>query len=1099
MKNLFLLFCCIVSVSFLQAQSVFPIKKEEKWGVIDVKGKIIINPDYDFVSLFKIVDNNEIATFKKEGKTGILDKNGTILISPEYEKISVTENNKIIAYKNNKCGLFDLKGNQILNFEYDFINQFHENLFILLKSDKFGLANLNGNIVLEPIYNRIENFSDDVPHVTCFIKEKLYGLLNKDGEILAQPIYESISIEKNEAKGKKGMMISLFKYDDNGKLISAKDYTNQTALDVALKNEKRKKLAETVSKNPNFNKPRWELEGFRYKLVSPLGDDLLNGKRFYDVGIDEENKLYLAREFIKSEKQSKKKNPFDDPEGTTICYVIDEQAKILLQIEAEDIFLTDYTQSQYARASIDTLWDALINKKGEVLRKIVSENNSFSIQNIGNFVGGKAWIKSNNLYGFIDVNAKLVIPIQFELVSDYEESFIGKTKNYYAVAKKDGQYGLLDSNGKAIVPFIYDGISIPKEGLIRAKKGKGETGKWGALDLNGKVVIPFEYDLIGIFENGKAKIKKGSNFGLIDNKGKILIPLQITCEDMGTFKNGIARISKGKYIEETKTGAQIRYRYYGIVKENGELLLEPIYSNLGNFEEIWEKKYGLAEVRIDDKVGYLNYKGETVLRPRYQKVIGFDSIYLHNKGFAQVFLDGKTGYINHRGEDVIPTFYCSLEGAERAFEDTTQYILACLSNRFGVINHKGKEIIPFEYDALTNYSDNKFIAKKSGKWGLINIQNKPVMDFKYEGIRFLAGSEKKLLQVYQNNPIKYYVSATGEIQEKIPTFTPQKSEFEILKKGETVALGKNGKPITKYDYREIGNFSEGYAYALTDGKTPQERRYGFLNNKGELVISPMFTDAKDFSDGLAAVKVKGKWGFVDKTGNLVIKHQFNEVNSFSEGYATVEKTKIINKKGEIVGKLAREGSIVGNFQSGRAVAQSLEGFYHITPNGLPAYSEFYDEITPFQNAGLESISFVKKGELWELKRLRNYSEEITIKFNRAGKNKYEKEYPDNDRKVKTLFGEVIQDKGFTLIQNGTWKMIGLDGTIMSEAIFDEVRPLEKGFEVKLNKCYGIADLEGNWIAEPNYEVISLVGEQVIRLEMAGKIQYLNTKGDWIWK
>ena len=41
---------------------------------------------------------------------------------------------------------------------------------------------------------------------------------------------------------------------------------------------------------------------------------------------------------------------------------------------------------------------------------------------------------------------------------------------------------------------------------------------------------------------------------------------------------------------------------------------------------------------------------------------------------------------------------------------------------------------------------------------------------------------------------------------------------------------------------------------------------------GKFVINPQFNDAKDFSDGLAAVRKseKGKYGFIDKTGRFVI-------------------------------------------------------------------------------------------------------------------------------------------------------------------------------------------------------------------------------------
>ncbi|MCS6832507.1 MAG: WG repeat-containing protein, partial [Flammeovirgaceae bacterium] len=630
-----------------------------------------------------------------------------------------------------------------------------------------------------------------------------------------------------------------------------------------------------------------------------------------------------------------------------------------------------------------------------------------------------------------------------------------------------------------------------KEGVIRYKNDKA---KWGALDMTGKPLIPAEYDLIGIFENGKAKIKKGNNFGLVDNKGKIVLPIQIDCDDMQSFQNGIARISKGRYIEKTGIGDVIRYKYHGIVKENGEILLPPVYSDLGDFEKIWQKKSGITQIRIDDKVGYVDYKGQTILHPRYQKILYFDSVFLHSKGWSQVILNGKVGYINHRGEEVIPPIYCSLEGVEKAYRDSTQFILACLSKRFGVINHRSKEIIPFEYDAIANYNEEgMFIAQKNGKWGLINLKNHPVMDFIYDGMRFVAGSGKKLVEVYKENPVTYYVSPTGEIQSSVPTFSEKKENFQILKKGEMVALAKNNKPLTKYEYLKIGEFSEALAYALT-----KDLRYGYLNEQGEMVIAPAYTDAQSFSNGLAAVKAKGKWGFIDKTGNLVIKHQFNEVMPFTEDLAVVEKTKIIDKKGEVIGELAREGTIIGQFYAGRAVAQSIEGMYHVRKDGMPAYGSLYDEVTPFaQEGGMASIAFVKKGELWELKRLRNYTEEITLTFTRANKNKYEKENPDDDRKIKTPFGEVIQDKGWRLIQNGTWKMIARDGTLINEAVFSAVKPLGNGFEVTLNKRYGIARTDGTWLIEPICEVTQNIGEKIVRLEQAGNILYLTTNGKWI--
>lgn len=88
--------------------------------------------------------------------------------------------------------------------------------------------------------------------------------------------------------------------------------------------------------------------------------------------------------------------------------------------------------------------------------------------------------------------------------------------------------------------------------------------------------------------------------------------------------------------------------------------------------------------------------------------------------------------------------------------------------------------------------------------------------------------------------------------------------------------------------------------AVKDGK------YGFIDIKGNMVIPPMFTSAKYFSEGLAAVLVggqsyidsstdggqyisseKGKWGYIDRTGEIKIPPQFSEAREFSEGLAAV--------------------------------------------------------------------------------------------------------------------------------------------------------------------------------------------------------------------
>ncbi|MBP5241278.1 MAG: WG repeat-containing protein, partial [Bacteroidales bacterium] len=47
--------------------------------------------------------------------------------------------------------------------------------------------------------------------------------------------------------------------------------------------------------------------------------------------------------------------------------------------------------------------------------------------------------------------------------------------------------------------------------------------------------------------------------------------------------------------------------------------------------------------------------------------------------------------------------------------------------------------------------------------------------------------------------------------------------------------------------------------------------WGFMDKTGNVVIEPQFTEAGDFSEGLAKVSVDWKWGYIDQTGKFVIK------------------------------------------------------------------------------------------------------------------------------------------------------------------------------------------------------------------------------------
>lgn len=98
-------------------------------------------------------------------------------------------------------------------------------------------------------------------------------------------------------------------------------------------------------------------------------------------------------------------------------------------------------------------------------------------------------------------------------------------------------------------------------------------------------------------------------------------------------------------------------------------------------------------------------------------------------------------------------------------------------------------------------------------------------------------------------------------------------------------------------FKELPATNE-HTFVFHDGlarfQTPmgQERKYGYMDRTGRVVIPPQFHDSGHFSEGLAWISVlkdrKWLYGFIDKTGRVVIEPQFvYQPGDFVDGLAKV--------------------------------------------------------------------------------------------------------------------------------------------------------------------------------------------------------------------
>ncbi len=105
--------------------------------------------------------------------------------------------------------------------------------------------------------------------------------------------------------------------------------------------------------------------------------------------------------------------------------------------------------------------------------------------------------------------------------------------------------------------------------------------------------------------------------------------------------------------------------------------------------------------------------------------------------------------------------------------------------------------------------------------------------------------------------------------------------------------------LNRQSFTEATHFSEGLAAVAID------KKHGYINSKGEIVIPCIYRYALPFSDGVANVMLGNKWYYIDSTGSFINDLKYRSAYSFTNGYSLIQPEKygqfhIQNKKGEII-------------------------------------------------------------------------------------------------------------------------------------------------------------------------------------------------------
>lgn len=418
----------------------YPAYVDNKWGVIDTKGKIVVSPTYE--EMIIIPDNTKpifICTYHVDYTTGsyetkvINEENRQIYTN--YDKIEAFENydeshalwyekSVLKAQKNGKYGLITIEGKEILPCEYEDIQVLVgiKNVFCTTKDGKKGLVDIAGKQIIENAYTQIEGLTDQYEEGFIVRAENgKYGVIAYNTNTILEPKYEEIQ----HVYGNNSYVV---KENNTWKIIDEKGNSKiEGGFDKVVEIEPN---AITIQKNG------------KYGIITAEGEEL--------VPIEyEELKFAFSTEYI-----AKKEGKYG---------IIDTSNQILLPFQYENIVY--HKEADFIQAENTEGQSELLNRNLE--KKVVGI--------VGEINTDKNYIRVREEENYQYYNFKLEQKKNTDILST----------NTLFLSKQNGKYGYVNQEGVVVVNYIYDDATEQnKYGYVAVKK----DGKWGSLNQKGEIV-----------------------------------------------------------------------------------------------------------------------------------------------------------------------------------------------------------------------------------------------------------------------------------------------------------------------------------------------------------------------------------------------------------------------------------------------------------------------------------------------------------------------------------------------------------------------------------------------------------------------------------
>ena len=1058
--------------------------KEQLVGLIDSMGKEIIKPRFRHISQFQ--NGTAIMSIIKENSeenNGIISEIGEILLEPEYKMSDDFGFNKDLIFisKAGKYGIFSKSEKKLkLLVEYSDIQKIQsiasERFYIVTKDDLMGFYSAKMKEILPVEFQEIKTgeYASDL-----MVKKKgKVGMMDLLGNLQIPFRYEKLKLVNDYSnpkiiyatlKGKTGII------DDRENVIIPLEFDDLNQISYGV-NYKAKKKG-------------------RVGLVDKSGEWIIQ-PQFDDIALTKDGEFSASQKgkwgyFLSNDKQIVDFK-YDEPIiilGSDLLVKIDKKQGIADRT-GKEIIAPQYDQIRAFDASNRSIV-VIDNKLG-----LIDREDNIIIPPTYDYIGlgGEpgyymiGYLNPVNQFGFINSKGEKVLPIEYTY-DDVKEGIKLEKKNdgtlsynlkksisssstvyqpeYEVVTTGNNglkivknysrAYGVVNEDGQIIVPIKYIGLSFmdwgrsSKISKIQYQDGKG---KWGVMSIKGEVIVGAKYDSPLNSYNGYNEYIGSVNYkyGILSNEFKQVVDFKYDRINFSMSKGGTRAGQDPDYgfevIQNTKRG-YINRQYKEVIK--------PEYQEIQNRESFYV-------VKKNDKYGFINLEGKIVAEPLYEEGDFWGDFVILSK-------NQKKGVLKSDGSEIIPFIYDEIKFTYQTNNQIPWTFYVTLIDKKGIINNKNKTVIPVEYDVIEhqNYSEEYHVQNKGLK-GIISINEAVNVPPLYNSLQVIYLGGQLCYKVEKNH--KYGIVGA-----------------------------KNGEIIASV-YDDMGQ-------AFTEGllNVKQNDKWGFINEKGDIILPMNYSSVSHFENGLSIVKIGEKKGAIDKTGKVIIQPKYDEISIKSGNYFVTRldgKYGAVERSGTVV--VEPKYDLIDAFGSDGHTRVKLDGKWGlIDQKGAEMIAPKYQELTYNEYQQVTRVSINGKWGVIE----NTCREPIAPKYDGVGEfnnnyavvsigSKYGAINKLNKEVIPVIYdqlGGIGEGRRAMMRVGDKWGFVNTEGVEVIPLKYNEVKPFREGKAiVKIKSLWGVIDTEGNYVAEPKYEQIADFTDNFARVSNDGKFGAIDKTG-----